>query len=220
MLGDPRSGRKNQPASNDAAWMAAGGILALAVVGALLWGTGAVLDPRVEPPTNNPVSILMDQARGYLPVGGIQVLVFTLGMFLLLGVAAMLMQQWARSTKKRSRVDHLAREMSHATDFDQLGADAATEDALRLGALHAGPGVPLARLVNNGKPLLASWEWVQIWLMGPRAGKTSCVCVPQILETNGPVLATSNKRDIVDMTPRPPRPRGHRLGPRCPGHHR
>lgn len=36
--------------------------------------------------------------------------------------------------------------------------------------------------------------------MGPRAGKTSCVCVPQILEATGPVLATSNKRDIVDLT--------------------
>lgn len=36
--------------------------------------------------------------------------------------------------------------------------------------------------------------------MGPRAGKTSCVCVRQVIETPGPVLATSNKRDLVDLT--------------------
>jgi type IV secretory pathway TraG/TraD family ATPase VirD4 len=206
MLGDPRSGRKNQPASNDSAWMAASGVLALAVVGALLWGIGAVLDPGVEPPTNNPASIIMDQARGYLPVGGIQVLVFALGMALLLGVAAMLMQQWARSTQHRSRVDHLAKDMGHSKDFAELSEAAAKADTQRLGAEKAGVGVPLAVLVNSGKPLYGSWEWVQIWLMGPRAGKTTCVCVPQILETNGPVLATSNKRDIVDMT-RGPRAR-------------
>ncbi|MEE1622815.1 type IV secretory system conjugative DNA transfer family protein [Zafaria sp. J156] len=66
--------------------------------------------------------------------------------------------------------------------------------------------MPLAKLVNNGKRLYASWEWVQIWLMGPRAGKTTSVCVPQVLETKGPVVATSNKRDLVDLT-RGPRSR-------------
>lgn len=41
---------------------------------------------------------------------------------------------------------------------------------------------------------------------GARAGRISCVCVPQVPKTGGPALATSNKRDIVDMT-RGPRPR-------------
>ncbi|MGP5049470.1 type IV secretory system conjugative DNA transfer family protein [Glutamicibacter ardleyensis] len=96
--------------------------------------------------------------------------------------------------------------MSHSKDFRSLGEDTARQDATRLGAQNAGVGVPLAVLVNSRKPLYGSWELVQIWLMGPRAGKTSCVCVPQIMETQGPVLATSNKRDIVDMT-RGPRAR-------------
>ncbi|MBM4591291.1 TraM recognition domain-containing protein [Rhodococcus hoagii] len=60
--------------------------------------------------------------------------------------------------------------------------------------------MPLAKLTNGGRQLFGSWEWVQTWIMGPRAGKTTCVCVPQIVETGGPVLATSNKRDIVDLT--------------------
>jgi len=203
---DPRSGRKNQPATNDTAWMLGGGILALGIVGVMLWTVGAILDPSVPQSSKNPVEILMDQSRGYLPVGGLQVTVFILGLLLLLAVIMMLIVVWRRNRGTSSRVDHLAKEMGHAKDFKALEEPAARKDAERLGATKAGTGVPLAKLVNNRKPLYGSYEWVQIWLMGPRAGKTSCVCVPQILETGGPVLATSNKRDIVDMT-RGPRAR-------------
>jgi len=207
MIGtDPRSGRKNQPANDEAVWMLGGGILTLAIMGVLLWTFGAILDPKVENTSNNPVQILMDQGRGYLPVGGLQITVFVIGLALLLVVVAMLVVVWRRSRGTTSRIDHLAKEMSHARDFQSLGEEASRNDAERLGAQHAGVGVPLAVLVNSRKPLYGSWEWVQIWLMGPRAGKTSCVCVPQIMETQGPVLATSNKRDIVDMT-RGPRAR-------------
>src|SRR5699024_10594670 len=106
----------------------------------------------------------------------------------------------------RSRVDDRAKSMAHVKDLDELSAKSQAADAQRLGATAASDGVPLAKLVNNRKRLFASWEWVQLWIMGPRAGKTSCVCVPQILETRGPVVATSNKRDIVDLT-RGPRSR-------------
>ncbi|MGC0271245.1 type IV secretory system conjugative DNA transfer family protein (plasmid) [Glutamicibacter soli] len=203
---DPRSGRKNQPANDETLWIIGGSILTLGIMGVLLWTFGAILDPNVPQSSNNPVQILMDQARGFLPVGGIQIAVFTLGLLLLLAVIAMLVVVWRRSRGTSSRIDHLAKEMSHAKDFKALQEPAARADAERLGATKAGIGSPLAKLVNNKASLFASYEWVQIWLMGPRAGKTSCVCVPQILETGGPVLATSNKRDIVDMT-RGPRAR-------------
>ena len=103
-------------------------------------------------------------------------------------------------------MDHLAKEMGHAKDFKVLEEPAAQSDAERLGATKAGTRVPLAKLVSNHEPLYGSYEWVQIWLMGARAGRISCVCVPQVLKTGGPALAISNKRDIVDMT-RGPRSR-------------
>ena len=52
---DPRSGRKNQPANDEALWIVGGGILTLGIMGVLLWTLGAILDPTVENSSNNPV---------------------------------------------------------------------------------------------------------------------------------------------------------------------
>lgn len=210
MSRDPRPGRKAQPASNEPVWAGAGILLSMMVLAMMLWFFGAVLDPTVDTSiassTSNPATLLLAQGRGYLPVGGIQVLIFGAGMAVLLTVAALVLVLWRHRTRTRSRIDHLARDMSRPKDFAQLGLRAATADAQRLGALQTGPGVPLARLVTTGAELYGSWEGAQVWLMGPRAGKTTCVCVPQVMETTGPVLATSNKRDLIDMT-RGPRAR-------------
>ena len=105
-----------------------------------------------------------------------------------------------RSPAALRRVDHKARSMATAEDLRALLPKGAAKDAARLGASHAGSGNPIGTLVRTGAPLRSSYEWVQLWLMGPRAGKTSCVCVRQIIETTGPCVATSNKRDIVDLT--------------------
>lgn len=206
-LTDPRPGRRTQPASAETGWILAAGALTAVIGGAMLWAAGAWIDPAVDTgAAGGPVELLIGQATGGAPVGGVQLAVFLIGLVLLLGLGAAFAVVALRSSKRRSRVDHLAGKMAKAREFDALTEPAMTQDAERLRATGAGPGVPLAKLVNNGKRLFASWEWVQIWLMGPRAGKTTSVCVPQILETKGPVVATSNKRDLVDMT-RGPRAR-------------
>lgn len=107
------------------------------------------------------------------------------------------------------RVDRKAASMATAADVAGLLPKGAAKDAQRLRADHAGLGNPIGILVRTGAPLRSSYEWVQVWLMGPRAGKTSCVCVRQIIETTGPVVATSNKRDIVDLTRGPRSQMGH-----------
>jgi hypothetical protein len=177
-------------------------ILTIALACGLLWGLTGALDPATVQAagTKNPVGIILAQTRGYAPVSGWQIGLSLAELILFIGVGALLFKAFRKRGKTRSRIDHLASRMSRPKDFTSLMEKAAQEDAIRLRADKAGPGVPLAKLVGNGQRLYASWEWVQIWLMGPRAGKTSCVCVPQIIETKGPVLATSNKRDIVDLT--------------------
>lgn len=205
---DQRPGRRNQPRSAETPWIVLLCLLVAVILVVGLWGVAGSMDTAVheQAQSRNPVDIILAQIRGAATVGRVQGLLFGLGLILLSGLVTVIVWAIRRQLRGTSRVDHLANKMARAKDFDSLTSKAAEADAEQLGASSAGRGVPLAQLVNNGKRLFASWEWVQIWIMGPRAGKTSCVCVPQIVETNGPVIATTNKRDIVDLT-RGPRSR-------------
>nr|WP_257907648.1 hypothetical protein [Janibacter limosus] len=221
MLGDPRPGRRTQPASAETGWVLAAGVLTAVLGGALLWTVGARLDPATRTHTaGGPVELLLGRATGNVPVGGVQLAVFGLGPVVLLVVAAAFVVVVRRTQKTRTRIDHLAPKMAKAREFDALTEPHAARDAERLRALAAGPGVPLAKLVNNGKRLYASREWVQIWLMGPRAGKTTSVCVPRVPETKGPVVATSEQARPRGPDPRAPVPDRGGVGPRRAGHHR
>lgn len=131
---------------------------------------------------------------------------------MIVGVAALVAAAgWVlRPRRGATRVDAKAASMARPKDLDVMHGAAARDDAARLGssaAADAGP--PIARLLPGRQMLHASWEWVQVWIMGPRAGKTSCVCVPQVLHTAGPVLGTTNKRDLVDQTRGPRSELGH-----------
>jgi len=61
-------------------------------------------------------------------------------------------------------------------------------------------GVPIGRLRRGGPMLRASWEDVVLAICAPRTGKTTCLAVPAVLDAPGPVVATSNKRDLWEHT--------------------
>ena len=61
-------------------------------------------------------------------------------------------------------------------------------------------GVPLGTLMRTRTELRASWEDVLLAVMAPRAGKTTALAVPAVLDAPGPVLATSNKADLWAVT--------------------
>ncbi len=64
-------------------------------------------------------------------------------------------------------------------------------------------GVLLGRLRTGrraGPELRASWEDVVLAVMAPRAGKTTALAVPAVLDAPGPVVATSNKPDLWAST--------------------
>lgn len=196
MWSDPRAGRRAQPGMADTPWLIATGLLAAVVVIGGVWG-GVGMVTAGAPVGTSLFEVMGMQWRGTLPVSMWQIVAtVTTGLLVLVLLVAGIKVIGSGS----SRVDHLARSMSRPGDFREMTKERAAKDAGRLHAAAAGPGVPLAKLTNGGRQLYASWEWVQTWIMGPRAGKTTCVCVPQIVETGGPVLATSNKRDIVDLT--------------------
>jgi len=66
-------------------------------------------------------------------------------------------------------------------------------------------GLPLGDLVQSGRtrgavPLRASWEDVLLAVMAPRAGKTTALAVPAVVQAPGAVVATSNKADLWSVT--------------------
>lgn len=115
---------------------------------------------------------------------------------------------WLKPRKGSTRVDTLARYMATPRDMVSLSEQAQSGDAERLGVRDVGPGVPIGDMVNGGTPLLSSFEFVRIAILGPRAGKTSSVAIREVMETTGPGIVTSNKRDIVDATRGPRSERG------------
>jgi type IV secretory pathway TraG/TraD family ATPase VirD4 len=61
-------------------------------------------------------------------------------------------------------------------------------------------GVPLGKLPGTNALLRATWEDVVLAICAPRSGKTTCLAVPAILDAPGPVVATSNKSDVWELT--------------------
>ncbi|OBA46576.1 hypothetical protein A5728_10205 [Kocuria sp. ICS0012] len=55
-------------------------------------------------------------------------------------------------------------------------------------------------MVRGGYTLYASWEDTLVHIWGTRTGKTTTQAAPSIIEAPGPVIATSNKRDLSDLT--------------------
>lgn len=103
-------------------------------------------------------------------------------------------------TSKRKRGDQVARKSASRREVAVLGKKAALDSAAQLGVSVNSPGLPIGRMVAGGAPLFSSWEFVSLMIAGPRTGKTTAFVVPRIFAAPGAVLATSNKRDIVDIT--------------------
>ncbi|MDA0563674.1 TraM recognition domain-containing protein [Streptomonospora sp. S1-112] len=65
-------------------------------------------------------------------------------------------------------------------------------------------GLIIGDIKGNGKKagprLFASWEDTILAYMAPRAGKTTALAIPYVMDAPGPALATSNKADVWAAT--------------------
>lgn len=192
--------RRAQPASAEVGWLVAMLFLLGALgLGGLFW-LAALTNPQVHARARtDPLTVFGAMMDGRVTWTSTQLILTVSGILLLLTFAAFIGWAFWSLQRRATRVDYKARYLAQERDLRSMELPAIEEDAQRLLADRAGPGLPLGKSMA-GKHLYASWEWVMIAIMGPRAGKTSCLCVPQLIETGGPVLGTSNKRDIVDLT--------------------
>ncbi|HLS72704.1 MAG TPA: TraM recognition domain-containing protein [Actinomycetaceae bacterium] len=174
----------------------------LGVAGVVLGlGAAAALAFALAPGGNEP------SAFGQQPAAAFSWPIFAVGAFLILLLAALVIVA-VRRNKSDSRFDYKAKYMATPADMDEMTHDAQEGTTSRLGIENCGTGVPLGTMVKGGANLLSSFEEVRIAIMGPRAGKTSGMVIRELMETHGPALVTSNKRDVVDATRGPRSERG------------
>ncbi len=163
-----------------------------AAIGASINGT--------EKPGGNPFTVPISLVTGEYewPPAATAILIVEVIVLVALAVAVVLF--FKRRTGKKSRVDRHAELMSKRTEIAKITREGAQSTANRLGAGHAGPGVFIGRTVRDDLEVFGSWEDMHVDIWGPRTGKTTSRAVPAILQAPGAVIATSNKRDIVDAT--------------------
>jgi len=179
-------------------WLAIG---AAVVVGGGSWVSahlGSWMAGLSAPPAH-PIDLVAGLVKGRVPwpVQSTIVACLLLGILIALTVTILVIR--SRTAHKRTRVDKAAVHMGRGKDLDHLGTKGATATAVRLGVENS-TGVRLGRSVAGKRPLWASWEDMLILIAGPRTMKTTSYAVPAILDAPGAVIATSNKRDIVDVT--------------------
>jgi len=215
--GTRRRGGSGATGALDTSTVALWAVLVLVVVGGALVTIAVHLGARLQARLDgaaatpvdlplNPFELLASLATGRLPWPAAATWVLgALAALALVGtVAAGLV--WRRRTRGRQRVDRAARYLGRLKAVGSLTEAGARRRAERLGVQGDGEGkavpggLPIGRHVPSGRLLVSSWEDVCVDIWGPRTGKTTSRVVPAILAAPGAVLATSNKRDLVDAT--------------------
>jgi hypothetical protein len=193
------STRSERPPT-DAATVLAGiglGLLVTAAVTVVAAAHLAVLvDHSSERLMGNPLALVVDLIAGRQrwPARATVIAVVLGG--LLVSLAAALALRLRRASGRN--VDRASRWMGRGADIERLGVKRARATAKRLGVTD--PGLAIARTVAGGRTLYMGWEDVCVDVWGPRTGKTTSRAIPAILAAPGPVLATSNKRDLSDAS--------------------
>jgi len=106
-----------------------------------------------------------------------------------------------RKGRKIVKHDRAAARMASLKDVAPFTGKQVKAKAARFGLdADQSPGVMIGRMVRGGNTLYASWEDTLLHIWGTRTGKTTTQAAPSIIEAPGPVIATSNKRDLSDLT--------------------
>lgn len=171
------------------------------IVVAVGWGAlhlAARVDDRPAPP-GNPINLGTGLADGSVK-WTTTATVITMAIAAVIVLLAVLIGLGIRKLVRRgTRIDRAARYMGRGRQIEGLTAKGAGGVAKRLG-VDGEPGLVLGRAVYNGQLLYQDWESTAVDIWGTRAGKSSTRAIPAIVAAPGAVIATSNKRDLVDAT--------------------
>ncbi|MEU1121963.1 MULTISPECIES: TraM recognition domain-containing protein [unclassified Streptomyces] len=182
------------------------GACSLVFVGVGVAWTSAALGARLtgsKAPGPNPFQLLFDLASGTYAWPGPWSTGVAAAELLLLAVLAALVVRAVRKKRTVSQpIDAAAPYMGHGKALAKISKEGATTTARRLGVPEGGSiGVFLGYSVIGRQPLYGSVEDTHLALWGTRAGKTTELAIPAVMDHGpAPLLATSNRRDLVDAT--------------------
>ncbi|MFD3703251.1 type IV secretory system conjugative DNA transfer family protein [Nocardia sp. NPDC058658] len=174
-------------------------LITLAV--ALHLGNALAVVPQNIPA--NPIAVVADLARGKLQWPRASTVIVLLVIAAAIAFVVIRKQLRKRAVVGRLAVDDKADYMGSGSAIYSITEEGVREKAKDLGiklGTNDSPGVPIGIGIADGIPLYGSYEDLHIDIWGPRQGKSSSRVIPAILNAIGPVLVTSNKRDVVDAT--------------------
>ncbi|WP_433192663.1 type IV secretory system conjugative DNA transfer family protein [Nocardia sp. CA-107356] len=168
---------------------------------ALHLGNAMAVTPQHIP--INPIAIVADLAKGKLHWPRASTVIVLLVVAALIGYLVVRKRLAARRAVGRLAVDDKADVMGSGSAIKSLTEAGVRAKADLLGVrlgYNDSPGVPIGIGVADGVMLYGSYEDLHLDIWGPRQGKSTSRVIPAILTAIGPVLSTSNKRDVVDAT--------------------
>lgn len=176
-------------------------IFALVGVPAILYAVaaaGQALTPRPKPLPAGYWERSLGTFTGAVPWRTTELVLLATAGLVLAGLLAL--WAWKRHQKAQRAVEHdkAAVRMASKRQVAPFTEKQAKAKAARFGV--GTPGVMIGKMVRGGHTLYASWEDTLVHIWGTRTGKTTSQAAPSIIEAPGPVIATSNKRDLSDLT--------------------
>ncbi|WP_327099980.1 TraM recognition domain-containing protein [Nocardia vinacea] len=168
---------------------------------ALHLGNAMAVTPQDIP--INPIAIVADLIRGKLHWPRASTVIVLLVIGAIVAYVVVRKRLAARRSVGRLSVDDKADVMGSGSAIKSLTEAGVRAKAEMLGVrlgYNDSPGVPIGFGVADGVMLYGSYEDLHLDIWGPRQGKSTSRVIPAILTAIGPVLSTSNKRDVVDAT--------------------
>jgi type IV secretory pathway TraG/TraD family ATPase VirD4 len=194
----PRRSAAGGSSGNAEGYLIGGGAAVVVAVLADLWAAAhlAAKFNGAAKPANNPITMLADMAhhtyRWPPAATGWAIGIAAAALAVIIAGGVIIYRRFYGG----QRIDRAARNITR----DQ-GLQRYTGQAKRGPAVFGGPGLVVGTIVNGPRrQLRATWEDMMILIAGPRTGKTTSFAIPAIMEAPGPVIVTSNKRDVVDAT--------------------
>ncbi|WP_104181681.1 type IV secretory system conjugative DNA transfer family protein [Arthrobacter sp. B0490] len=178
-------------------------ILLVGVPGALygLNTLGHQLTPRPEGVPTGFWPRSLGNFTGIMPWRSTEITLAIIAGVILLALFVLYIVMSIRKGRKIVKHDRAAVKMASLKDVAPFTEKQVKAKAARFGlSAEQSPGVMIGRMVRGGNTLYASWEDTLLHIWGTRTGKTTTQAAPSIIEAPGSVIATSNKRDLSDLT--------------------